>query len=582
MSQQSASLATSAFEILGPIMVGPSSSHTAGALRLAQVASSLLEGTITSVRFTLWNSFAQTYQGHGTDRALVAGMLGLQTDDEQIRDAFTLAKKRSMNFEFVVAGENTSLHPNTVDIEMTNTQGLHATVRGESLGGGKIRISRINEVEVNISGAYCTLFVAHRDAPGALAALTTLLAEERVNIAFCSTYRTEAGGQAYSVFETDEYYSGSSFIEKVKSLDLVDYATFIEVPGSAAPSSSHSASNPYLFSSAQELLSLCEAQSVNIGKIMTERECYLYGKEATTHTIRKVIQVMKEETSDPLLNPKPSLGGFIGGEAQKINKNTFSLADSLMGTVQTNAVARAMAVLERSAAMGVIVAAPTAGSAGVVPGCLLAEAEYLGLDFNENDGCLSKASSYEDSSRTELSNKQSFQEARLQEESSQKECPQEEPSECLQDALFCAAAIGYLLSTNACVAGAEGGCQAEVGSAAAMAAGALVQMLGGTPKQCLDAASLCLSNLLGLVCDPVGGLVEVPCQNRNAIGVSAAFSSAQLALSGITSLVPFDEMARVMLEVGHALPATLRETALGGIATAPSALHACHHCNTCK
>lgn len=565
MSQQSASLATSAFEILGPIMVGPSSSHTAGALRLAQVASSLLEGTITSVRFTLWNSFAQTYQGHGTDRALVAGMLGLQTDDEQIRDAFTLAKERSMNFEFVVAGENTSLHPNTVDIEMTNTQGLHATVRGESLGGGKIRISRINEVEVNISGAYCTLFVAHRDAPGALAALTTLLAEESVNIAFCSTYRTEAGGQAYSVFETDEYYSGSSFIEKVKSLDLVDYATFIEVPGSAAPSSSHSASNPYLFSSEQELLSLCEAQSVNIGKIMTERECYLYGKEATTHAIRKVIQVMKEETSDPLLNPKPSLGGFIGGEAQKINKNTFGLAGSLMGTVQTNAVARAMAVLERSAAMGVIVAAPTAGSAGVVPGCLLAEAEYLGLLFQDEP----------------LLN-EPFQSETSQEEFSRKEPSPEGPSECLQDALFCAAAIGYLLSTNACVAGAEGGCQAEVGSAAAMAAGALVQMLGGTPKQCLDAASLCLSNLLGLVCDPVGGLVEVPCQNRNAIGVSAAFSSAQLALSGITSLVPFDEMARVMLEVGHALPATLRETALGGIATAPSALHACHHCNTCK
>lgn len=115
-----------------------------------------------------------------------------------------------------------------------------------------------------------------------------------------------------------------------------------------------------------------------------------------------------------------------------------------------------------------------------------------------------------------------------------------------------------------------------------MAAAALVQMLGGTPKQCLDAASIALSNLLGLVCDPVGGLVEVPCQNRNAIGVAAAFSSAQLALSGIPSLVSFDEMAQVLLEVGHALPSTLRETALGGIATAPSALRACKHCNTCK
>lgn len=140
MSHSLTSVSTSAFEILGPIMVGPSSSHTAGALRLAQVASSLLEGNIASVKFTLWNSFAQTYRGHGTDRALVAGILGLQTDDERIRNAFDIAQKNSMHFEFFVAGDNPSLHPNTVDIEMTNTAGIHATVRGESLGGGKIRI----------------------------------------------------------------------------------------------------------------------------------------------------------------------------------------------------------------------------------------------------------------------------------------------------------------------------------------------------------------------------------------------------------------------------------------------------------
>ncbi len=205
-----------------------------------------------------------------------------------------------------------------------------------------------------------------------------------------------------------------------------------------------------------------------------------------------------------------------------------------MGPVQTDAVARAMAVLERSATMGVIVAAPTAGSAGVVPGCVLALADHLQLD-----------------------------------------------DEQVMDGLYCAAAIGLNLTTSACVAGAEGGCQAEVGSAAAMAAAALVQMMGGTPEQALDASSIALSNLLGLVCDPVGGLVEVPCQNRNAIGVAAAFSSAQLALAGIKSLVPFDQMAHVMLSVGHALPATLRETAKGGIAQAPAALSACAKCGIC-
>lgn len=529
----SAQRTMSVFEVLGPVMVGPSSSHTAGALRCAQVAASLLEGPIEHVRFTLWNSFAQTYRGHGTNRALVAGILGFAPDDERIRNAFSLARKHGLTYEFTCGGENLALHPNTVDIEMTNSQGAKATVRGESLGGGKIRISRINGVDVAISGSYCTLFVAHRDVPGALAALTHLLAVSNVNIAYLSTYRTEAGGQAYSVFETDEHYTDISFITAVRSLDMVDYASFIEVPGASALPITGT-NEPEFFTSAEELLALCERHHANIGSIMAQREHLLLDSKAIAYKMKRVISVMREETTEPLSHPQQSLGGFIGGEAQAIALANGRLAPHLMGTTQSGAVARAMAVLERSASMGVIVAAPTAGSAGVVPGCILSLADDL------------KAS-----------------------------------QESLMEALFCAGAVGYLLSTTACVAGAEGGCQAEVGSAAAMAAAAMVQMMDGTPEQCLTAASLALSNLLGLVCDPVGGLVEVPCQNRNAIGVAAAFSSAQLALSGVKSLVPFDEMARVMLSVGHALPPTLRETALGGIAAAPSALSACKNCTFC-
>lgn len=510
-------------------MVGPSSSHTAGALRCAQVAASLLETDIAEVTFTLWNSFAQTYRGHGTDRALVAGILGLATDDKRIRNAFDLAKERNLAFSFEIGGENPLLHPNTVDIAITSTSGMRATVRGESLGGGKIRISQINGVEVDISGAYCTLFVAHKDAPGALATLTALLAEAHVNIAFCRTYRFEAGGQAYTVFETDEHHASDPFLAMVRNLNLVDYATFIEVPGTAPTPHTH-VSTIELFTNAQTLLHACEELDATIGQVMAKREEHFTTPEAIKQQMDQVIRVMKEETSDPIVHPQPSLGGFIGGEAQAVASAT-TYQDALMGSVQTKAVAQAMAVLERSASMGVIVAAPTAGSAGVVPGSILAVWEHLGA-----------------------------------------------PEAELEDALYCAGAIGLILSTNACVAGAEGGCQAEVGSAAAMAAAGLVQLLGGTPQQCLHAASLTLANLLGLVCDPVGGLVEVPCQNRNAIGVAAAFSAAHLALSGIKSLVPFDEMAQVMLDVGHALPHTLRETALGGIAQAPSACRACGGC----
>ena len=182
-----------------------------------------------------------------------------------------------------------------------------------------------------------------------------------------------------------------------------------------------------------------------------------------------------------------------------------------------------MAVLEVNASMGLIVAAPTAGSSGVVPGVLMALKEEKGLS-----------------------------------------------DEILYKGLLNAGAVGYLLMRNASVSGAEAGCQAEVGAASAMAASAVVEIMGGTPEQCLAAASLSISNLLGLVCDPIAGLVESPCQSRNAVGVANAITSAELALAGVIHPIPFDEMAEAMYRVGKSLPFELRETAMGGCAGTPT------------
>ena len=520
---------TSAFEVLGPVMVGPSSSHTAGALRCATVAASLLDAPVTSVRFTLWNSFAHTYHGHGTDRALVAGILGMSTDDEGIRDAFDLAREAGLAYEFAIGGDDATMHPNTVDIDMQTASGAHATVRGESLGGGKVRVSRINGVGVKVTGRYATLFVAHRDVPGVLAALANLLAYAKVNIATCRTYRTEQGGQAYTVFETDGA-PDQTVLPIVRKLDNVDYATFVSLAGSDALVAPGVTAEE-LFDDGAQLLDACAELGMSIGQVMQTREEMLVGADVAAAAMDRVLAVMRDETSASIAHPKKSLGGFIGGEAKQVKDAGATYAAALMGDVQTDAVARAMAVLERSAAMGVIVAAPTAGSSGVVPGCVLALADHLGAG-----------------------------------------------DDAVKEALYCAASIGLNIQTGACVAGAEGGCQAEVGSAAAMAAAACAQLLGATPEQALTASSIAISNLLGLVCDPVGGLVEVPCQVRNAIGVAAAFSSAQLALSGVKSLVPFDEVVHAMSEVGHALPASLRETARGGLAATPSACAACGGC----
>ena len=286
------------------------------------------------------------------------------------------------------------------------------------------------------------------------------------------------------------------------------------------------------FKNAKELLTLCQDHQLPISEIMRQREI-IVGEttdESVNSRMARVLEIMKDAAFSPVKTPVKSMGGLIGGEAQKLSRHLAS-GKGICGNVLEKAITYAMATLETNASMGLIVASPTAGSAGIVPGLLLALQEVY--DFSDED---------------------------------------------IQKALFNAGAIGYLAMRNATVAGAVGGCQAETGVAAAMAASAATELMGGTPLQCTYAASTVLMNMLGLVCDPVGGLVEYPCQNRNASGVAIALVAAEMSLAGITQLIPLDEMITIMFTVGKKLPAELRETALGGCATAPSACESCQMC----
>ena len=284
------------------------------------------------------------------------------------------------------------------------------------------------------------------------------------------------------------------------------------------------------FKNANELLTLCKEQNISISEVMRNREITTgeCPAEEANQKMARVLEIMKEAARSPIEEPIRSMGGLIGGEAQKLAQHSSS-GQGLCGELLEKAITYAMATLETNASMGLIVASPTAGSAGIVPGLLLAFQEVY--DFTDKE---------------------------------------------IQQVLFNAGAVGYLAMRNATVAGAVGGCQAEVGVASAMAASAAVELMGGTPKQCLDAASTVLMNMLGLVCDPVGGLVEYPCQNRNAAGVANALIAAEMSLAGISQLIPFDEMLEAMYKVGKRLPVELRETALSGCATTPSACEACH------
>ncbi len=278
------------------------------------------------------------------------------------------------------------------------------------------------------------------------------------------------------------------------------------------------------FNTASELIALCYKENKKISEIMRLREI-VYGEcdaDEVDAKMKKSLGIMKESAHSPLKNAVRSMGGMIGGEAKKLEGRRLE-GKSICGNVLTKALIFSQAVLEVNASMGVIVAAPTAGSAGVVPAVLFALAEEFDI-----------------------------------------------PDERLCEALFTAGAVGSILMKNASVSGAEAGCQAEIGSAAAMAAAAAVELMGGTPEQCFEAAAIAVGNMLGLVCDPIAGLVEAPCQSRNAAGASNALTSAEMALAGIKSAIPFSEMVDAMYRVGKKLPMELRETALGGCAATPT------------
>lgn len=287
------------------------------------------------------------------------------------------------------------------------------------------------------------------------------------------------------------------------------------------------------FKNAKELLALCQEKKLPISEVMRQREILLgeTTAEIVDQRMDRVLEIMKDAAFSPIKDPVISMGELIGGEARKLCE-FHDLGKSLCGNVLGKGITYAMATLETNASMGLIVASPTAGSAGIVPGMMLALQEVYGFSDKK-----------------------------------------------IRQALFNAGAIGYLAMRNATVAGAVGGCQAEVGIASAMAASAAVELLGGTPLQCTYAASTVLMNMLGLVCDPVGGLVEYPCQNRNAAGVSNALIAAEMSLAGIPQFIPLDEMIDAMYTVGKKLPAELRETALGGCAATPSACEKCHLCS---
>ncbi len=214
----------SLFDIVGPDMIGPSSSHTAGAARISYMAAKIFGLPIRTVVFELHGSFAKTYRGHGSDKALLAGILGIKHNDDRLRDAYDIANER-VDYSFVKVDLG-DVHPNTVRITMTSVNGDISVVQGSSIGGGNAVINKIDDVDVEIDGMYDTLITVYIDKPGMIVKQTEVLAQENINIAFMKVYREGKGKNAIMVLETDENIS-KEFLKHLKSVDGVFKTTYI-------------------------------------------------------------------------------------------------------------------------------------------------------------------------------------------------------------------------------------------------------------------------------------------------------------------------------------------------------------------
>ena len=510
--------------VLGPVMRGPSSSHTAGAYHIAKMARSLLgempnQATLT---FDVNGSYAVTYAAQGADRGFAMGLMGKPITEDSFFSSLQDAQQVGLKIEFRVGRLTKADHPNTVEIELTAANGRHLQVVARSIGGGEVEITHLDGHPVLLNGtAYESLVEVAADRAETTLAFLARSAERleepvvchrdgwvrvmnRCQAALPATFRQRlnAVDDGSQVWESAPIY----FLQK----------------GTAA------------FSNAAEMVQLAEQHKVSLGELALEYESQLLGI-GQTEVIQEMLRrydIMVRSVDRGLerdftgLQLLPSCAGAIFRAEAEGRLATSSL--------HTRAAARALAVMHVDGAMGVVCAAPTGGSAGVIPGTMVTLAEERSLSREQ-----------------------------------------------IALALLAAGSIGAILALRATFAAEVAGCQVEIGASGAMASAAVVDAVGGTARQACDAAAIAFQNTMGTVCDLLHGTVEIPCHTRNGSAAANAFVNADLVLGGYPNLVSLDDTIDAVYAVGQAMPSELRCTSKGGLAITPSALALKPGCGRC-
>ena len=489
-------------DVLGPIMTGPSSSHSAGCARIGRTARSLFGGDVrrADIIFEERGSYPSTYIGQGSDFGFTGGLLGYSTDDVRLKDAVAIAKNEGREITFKKE-RLLFRHPNEAKIVIYGEDGSEdLTLMTYSLGGGMFEITELDGYTVDISGGERLAFVECEDGRTAEDAYDTL--------AECG-YDLGRSGALLTVHLLPE--SDTAPIDALRTKSGIAHVRYAEpvmpvlLSGREAPFFSAAESLEYKRTHGGEMWSLALEYEKAIGRA---------GDEELSSLIARVEEVMERSTVPPDPDKTP-MHGFLPYSAAKMGENTRRTVDA---GLMNKAMLAAVSVMENSCAHNIIVASPTAGSSGVVPAAVVT----VGREMDASDDEIRKA-------------------------------------------LLAAGLVGVFIANQATFGGEVGACQAENGSASAMAAAGVVQLLGGSVEEGFRAASMALQNMLGLICDPIAGLTEIPCISRNVAALSNAVMSANMVIAGFDPVIPLDETIITMKKVGEQLPAELRCTCGGGL-----------------
>ena len=498
----------SVFEIIGPIMIGPSSSHTAGMARIGMMACRIVGSEAASIRLELSPKMRTTYAGHRSDAALIGGTIGLRESDPEIRDALALARSRGIgtSVDFLPEGrypENTAL------ITVTDREGRITSVLGTSVGGGSIVISAVDGVPMDIRPDACHLIVwsgapLPEDLCGDAAVQSGQNGQGTVT---CLTFAAAPSREVRAAVE------GAAGVRRVSVVEpVLEY-------GVSLPSEKR-------YASCEEVCRAAAEGRMTLAGVAVEYEMARSGRsrEAVREQMHRHLEQIKKSVREGEKGNRMLYGLTSGKDGPRMLR-AIQEGRTISGGIIPLAVARAVGVMEYNGAMGCIVAAPTAGSSGIVPGSMTAVQDHFGFG-----------------------------------------------DEQMVDALFVSALAGVIMAgREVSFSGSVGGCQGEVGVSSAITAAGLASLFTDDPEAVFHAMAMSLKNLLGLVCDPIAGPIEVPCIKRNAVGVANAFTAADMALSGIRSYLPPDEVIDALVDVERRLPQELKCATVGGLACAATA-----------